>query len=243
METFQVSIRNLANGGLIEVAHLHELPSGTLNPDTGKQWTLRDATAADLVSISVPKFAEMEDLIEDVDGYGYQFQGYTNAGRVARSASSAIAVSRKINICVPDHGKNHADHEGFTMAENVKELTLSSEAPVLSGSRSVVLALAQFRPEPTQTHESKDSPWAPKEVVYAFYDEPLLERCHQQFTPYMNSKFYHARIGMQKDARTAETFGTLNMDRVHCACSRCKAPIYDYQNCLVKNIAGASTKK
>ena len=162
--TIQIGIRNLVSGGFIEVAHLHELPSGTLNPDTGKQWTLRDATAADLVSISVPKFAEMEDLIEDVDGCGYQFQGQTNAGRVARSASSAIAVRRKSNICVPGHGKNHADHEGFTMAENVKELTLSSEAPVLSGSRSVVLALAQFRPEPTQTHEPRDSPWAPKEV-------------------------------------------------------------------------------
>ena len=93
-------------------SHLRELPSGTLNPDTGKQWTLHDATAADLVSISVPKFAEMEDLIEDVGGCGYQFQGQTNAGRVARSASSAIAVRRKSNICVLGHGKNHVDHEG-----------------------------------------------------------------------------------------------------------------------------------
>ena len=48
---------------------------------------------------------------------------------------------------------------------------------------------------------------------------------------------------MQKDARTAETLGTLDMSRVHCACSRCKAQIYDYQNCLVKVIVGASTKR
>ena len=185
----------------------------------------------------------MEDLIEDVGGCGYQFQGQANAGRVTRSAPSAIAVRRKSATCVPGHSKNHADHEGFTMAENIKELTPSSEAPVLSGSRSVVLALAQFRPEPTQTHESKESPWAPKEVVHAFYDDTLLERCHQQFTPCKDSKFYHAITGMQKDARTAETLGTLDMNRVHCACSRCKAPIYDYQNYLVKNIVGASTKK
>jgi hypothetical protein len=80
-------------------------------------------------------------------------------------------------------------------------------------------------------------------VVYAFYDDALLERYHQQFTPYKDSKFYHARTGTQKDARTAETLGTLDMNRVHCARSRCKALIYDYQNCLVKNTVGASTKK
>ena len=57
--TIQIGIRNLVSGGFIEVAHLHELPSDTLNPDTGKQWTLRDATAADLVSIlsqNLPKW-------------------------------------------------------------------------------------------------------------------------------------------------------------------------------------------
>ena len=44
---------------------------------------------------------------------------------------------------------------------------------------------------------------------------------------------------MQKDARTAETLGTLNVNRIHCACESGKAPLYDYQNCLVKNIVGA----
>ena len=78
-------------------------------------------------------------------------------------------------------------------------------------------------------------------MVYAFYDDALLERSHQQFMPYKDSKYDHARTGMQKDARTAGTLGTLDMGRVHCTCSRCMAPIYDYQNCLVKDIVGAST--
>ena len=85
--------------------------------------------------------------------------------------------------------------------------------------------LCHGRPEPTQTHEAKFSPWAPKDVIYAFYDNPLLARAHQQLTPYKNSKFYHARTGMQKDARTAETLGTLNVNRIHCACESRKAPL------------------
>jgi hypothetical protein len=157
-------------GGFIDVAHQHVLPSGPLNTDTGKEWTLRDATVQDLIEISVPVFPELKDVTEDADGCGSQFQGQTNAGRVARSASSAIGVRRKSVISIAGHGKNHSDHQGYTMDKNLKELTLSSEAPVLSGSRSFVLALAQHRPEPTQTHESKHSPWAPRDVVYAFYD-------------------------------------------------------------------------
>ena len=51
-----------------------------------------------------------------------------------------------------------------------------------------------------------------------------------------------ATTGMQKDARTAETLGTLNVNRIHCACESCKAPLYDYQNCLVKKIVGAVTQ-
>ena len=183
------------------------------------------------------------EIIEYTDGCGYQFQGQTNAGRVARSASSAIGVRRKSVISIPAHGKNHSDHQGHTMDCNLKELTLSDEAPILSGTRDVALALAQHRPEPTQTREAKFSPWAPKDVIYAFYDDALLARAHQEFTPYKDSKFYHARTGMQKDARTAETLGTLNLNRIHCACERCKAPLYDYQNCLVKKVAGAVTQK
>ena len=185
----------------------------------------------------------MKDIIEDTDGCGSQFQGQTNGGRVARAASSALDVRRKSAISIPKHGKNHPDHQSFTMAQNVKELTHSSEAPGLSGSRSVVLALAQHRPEPTQTHESKHSPWAPKDVIYGFYEDALLERSHEQFKSYKDSKFYHSRTGKQRDARTAETLGTLDLNRIHCACSRCRAPLYDFQNCLVKDIVGASTKK
>jgi hypothetical protein len=48
---------------------------------------------------------------------------------------------------------------------------------------------------------------------------------------------------MQQDARTAETLGTLSVNRIHCACGHCKAPNYDFQNCLVKSIVGPSTKK
>jgi hypothetical protein len=241
----QVGMLNASSGGFIDVAHQHTLPSGALNTDTGKEWTLRDATVQDLADISVPIFPEMNDVIEceDTDGCGSQFQGQTNAGRVARSAASAIGVRRKSVISIAGHGKNHSDHQGFTMDKNLKELTLSSEAPVLSGSRSVVLALAQHRPEPTQTHESKHSPWAPKDVVYAFYDDELLNRNHQQFAAYKDSKFFHSRTGMQRDARTAETLGTLSVNRIHCACDRCKAPNYDFQNCLVRHIVGPSTKK
>ena len=35
----------------------------------------------------------------------------------------------------------------------------------------------------------------------------------------------------------------MNLNRIHCACERCKAPRYDYQNCLVKKVVGAVTQK
>lgn len=238
----QVGIRNYQSSGFIDVAHQYPLPSGTFNTDTDQQWTLRDATASDLASTSCPIFPELKDTIEDTDGCGGQFQGQTNAGRVARSASSAIGVRRKSVIGIAGHGKNHCDHQGFTMSQNVKQLTLSSEAPVLSGTRSVVLALAQHRQEPTQTHESKCSPWAPRDVIYGFYDDKLLDRRHEQFTPYKNSKLYHSRTGTQTDSTKAETLGALDVNRIHCACANCKAPKYDFRNCLVKEIVGVSRK-
>ena len=71
----------------------------------------------------------------------------------------------------------------------------------------------------------------------------LRASAYQQSTPYRDSKFHHARTGMQKDARTAETLGTLNVNRILCACERCKAPLYDNQNCLVKKVVGAVTQK
>jgi len=48
-------------------------------------------------------------------------------------------------------------------------------------------------------------------MVYASYDDALLERSRQQFTPYKDSEYYHARTGMEKDAKTAEALGTLDM--------------------------------
>ena len=100
----------------------------------------------------------MKDITEDTDGCGSQFQGQTDAGRVARPASSAISVRRKSTISIPGHGKNHSDHQGYTMDRNLKEPTLSDEAPVLSGTRGTALVLAQRRPEPAQTHEAKNLP-------------------------------------------------------------------------------------
>ena len=105
--------------------------------------------------------------MEDTDGCILQFQKKTNAGRVARSASSPIGVRRKNIISDFGHGRNHSDHQGNTMNKILKILNISNEAPVLSGSRSVVLALAQHLQEPTQIHESKISPWAPKDIIYA----------------------------------------------------------------------------
>ena len=61
---------------------------------------------------------------------------------------------------MPGYVKNHSDHQGQTMDFSLKELTLSDEAPVISGTRDVATALAQKRPEPTQTHEAEFSPWA-----------------------------------------------------------------------------------
>ena len=172
----QVGMLNASSGGFIDVAHQHTLPSGALNTDTGKEWTLRDATVQDLADISVPIFPEMNDVIEceDTDGCGSQFQGQTNAGRVARSAASAIGVRRKSVISIAGHGKNHSDHQGFTMDKNLKELTLSSEAPVLSGSRSVVLRL-----RPLQGAELR-LPELPREAHRRAIDEERVqesERC------------------------------------------------------------------
>ena len=125
----------------------------------------------------------------------------------------------------------------------MKELARSNEAPVPRGTRDVSPALAQHRPNPTQTREAKFSPWAPQDAIYALYDNALPVRAHKQLTPYKDPGFYHARTGMQKGARTAETLGTLNVNRILCACERRKAPLYDYYNCLVKKIVGAVTQK
>ena len=46
--------------------------------------------------------------------------------------------------------------------------------------------------------------------------------------------------GMQGQRRRP---GTLNLNRIHCAFESCKAPLCDYQNCLVKHIVGAATQK
>ena len=236
----QVGFLNLEGGGFVDVPHQYPLPSGANNDVSGKQWSLRDASTADLAKISVPVFPEMEDIIEDTDGCASQFQGQTNAGRVARSASSFVAVRRKSVISIAQHGKNHCDHQGFTMDQNLKELTLTSEAPVVDGTRAVVEALAQHRPAPTETHESKNSPWAPKDTIYAYYDDILLKGKHQHFKSYSNSKFYHSRTGMQKDATTAESRGPLTVNRIHCSCDKCKAPLYDFPRCLVRSVVGRS---
>ena len=47
---------------------------------------------------------------------------------------------------------------------------------------------------------------------------------------------------MQKDSRTAETPGTLNVNRIHCARESCQAPLCDYQNYIVKKVVGAVTQ-
>ena len=90
----QVGIRNTTSGGFIDVAHQHPLPSGQINTDNGKLWSLRDASPQDLLGISVPIFPEIEDNIEDTDGCGSQFQEQTNSDRVTRSTSSVIGVRR-----------------------------------------------------------------------------------------------------------------------------------------------------
>ena len=47
---------------------------------------------------------------------------------------------------------------------------------------------------------------------------------------------------MQQNPRTAETTGVLDVNRIHCACANCRAPKYDFRNCLVKVIVGSSLK-
>ena len=101
------------------------------------------------------------------------------------------------------------------MDRNLKELALSDGAHVLSGKRDIALALAQHRPEPTQTHGAKFSPWALRDAIYALYDNALPVRAHQQLTPYKDPGFYHARTGMQKGARTAKALGFLNLNRIN----------------------------
>ena len=75
-----------------------------------------------------------------------------------------------------------------------------------------MLALAQHRKAPVQTYESKESPWAPRTVVYAHYDDSILAGAHPHFKAYKDSKKYHSRVGMVTDAATAETTGALTLD-------------------------------
>ena len=70
-----------------------------------------------------------------------------------------------------------------------------------------------------------------------------VRRARRALGTYHNSKRYHARTGLQRNARTAEALGTVDVKRIGCACAKCKAPIYDFKNCLVKGIFGAPTKK
>ena len=126
---------------------------------------------------------------------------------------------------------------------NVRQLSMSSAVPVFAGTRSVVLALAQHRKAPVQTYESKESPWAPRTVVYAHYDDSILAGAHPHFKAYKDSKKYHSRVGMVTDATRAETTGALALKRLFCACQNCRPPTYDFANCLVKDIVGNTTRK
>ena len=45
----------------------HALPSGQLNADTGKLWSLRDASPQDLLGISVPIFPEIVGITNSKD--------------------------------------------------------------------------------------------------------------------------------------------------------------------------------
>jgi len=129
---------------------------------------------------------------------------------------------------------------GFAMAKTLRSSRFQARRQF---SAAVGASSWHWRSSVQSRLKSKDSPCALKEVVYASYDDALLERSHQQFTPYKDSKYSYARTGTQKDARTVETLGTLDTGRFHCACSHCKALICGYQNCLGKEIVGASTKR
>ena len=63
----QIGIRNITSGGFIDVEHLHPFPSGQLNTDTGKLWSLRDASPQDLLDISVPIFPEIVGITNSKD--------------------------------------------------------------------------------------------------------------------------------------------------------------------------------
>ena len=210
-----------------------------MNGEGSLLWGLRDASTDEFE----PLFPEMADVLEITDGCAAQFQGQTNAGRVARSASGPSGVRRQSIISIAGHGKNNCDHQGATNTANVRKLSLSNQSPLFHGTRNLVLALSMFFPKPTKTHESKSSAWAPKDLFYAFYDDSLLDRPHQQFTAYRDSKIFHSRTGMQLDASAAETRGTLALKRLHCACTNCKAPVYDFWNCSLRDIVGKPTRR
>jgi len=210
-----------------------------MNGEGSLLWGLRDASTDEVV----PLFPEMADVLEVTDGCAAQLQGQTNAGRVARSASGPSGVRRQSIISIAGHGNNSCDHQGATNTANVRKLSLSNQSPLFHGTRNLVLALSMFFPKPTKTHESKSSAWAPKDLFYAFYDDSLLDRPHQQFTAYRDSKIFHSRTGMQLDASAAETRGTLALKRLHCACTNCKAAVYDFWNCSLRDIVGKPTRK
>ena len=94
-----------------------------------------------------------------------------------------------------------------------------------------------------QSYETKDSHWAPRTIVYAYYDESLMARAHQHFKPYDKSKSWHSRIGLQPNAAAAETVGSVTLKRIFCSCAPCAPPRYDVANCLVPSVVGRTTTK
>ena len=141
----QGGIINNEGKNYVNAGHLHELPSGPMNGEGSLLWGLRDASTDEFE----PLFPEMADVLEITDGCAAQFQGQTNAGRVARAASGPSGVRRQSIISIAGHGKTNCDNQGATNAANVRKLSLSNQSPLFHGTRNVVLALSMFFPRPT----------------------------------------------------------------------------------------------
>ena len=151
--------------------------------------------------------------------------GLTSIGATGTgAASSAVSKIAATSIDAPGSGVA-TSAVSMTGAASIDAL-----ATVPASSRGFPLLLhrrlfrRRFRPDPLALHVLHHGIGGGV-ILHAFYDGALLARAHQEFTPYRDSRFYHARTGIQKDARTAETLGTLNLNRIHCACERCKAPL------------------
>mgnify|MGYP000290962393 CR=1 FL=1 len=115
--------------------------------------------------------------------------------------------------------------------------SVSENHTIFSGTRSVVLYMAQHHPRPAAgAAQLKPATWSPDTKVYAHNSENTMSKATKRFKLYRDSKKYHSRHGMCTNPSRAETFGPIKMSESFCTCDKCLQ--IKFTQCLLKQHVG-----